>query len=64
MRVKVFPVEGRLVRHPKTGRLISAEGDVIVESSYWTRLVRDGDVTIEPITSAPTSASSSEDSEG
>lgn len=61
MRAKVYPVEGRQVRHPRTGRLVSDAGDVIVVSSYWTRLERDGDVTIEPITSAAPSPADSED---
>ena len=59
MRAKVFPVDGRIVRHPTTGRRVSETGDVVVVTSYWTRLERDGDVTIEPIT-APGSAGGSE----
>ena len=61
MRAKVFPVEGRRIRHPNTGRLISEDGDTIVVSSFWTRLERDGDVTIERITSAAPSPADSED---
>ena len=61
MRAKVFPVEGRRVRHPNTGRLVTESGDVVVVTSFWTRLERDGDVTIEPITSAAPSPADSED---
>lgn len=47
MRIKVHPVDGRLVRHPVTGRRLAEAGESVVQSSYWTRLAAVGDVRIE-----------------
>ncbi len=45
--MKVFPVEGRLVRDPATGREIT-EGTVVPDNdSFWLRRIADRDVALE-----------------
>ncbi len=51
--MKIYPVEGRLIRDPVTGREIT-EGTVVPDNdSFWLRRLADGDVTSE----APTKSS-------
>ena len=48
-RLYVRPVEGRLVRHPRTMRPIPDEGaDVSSERGYFHRMMRAGDVVAVP----------------
>jgi hypothetical protein len=48
-RLFVRPVEGRLVRHPRTMRPIPEEGaDVTSDRGYFHRMIRAGDVTVAP----------------
>ena len=47
MRAKVYQCEGRVIRDPKHGRVIPAEGTEVVLTAYWNRLRRDGDVFFE-----------------
>lgn len=47
MRIKVTPVENRVVRDPQTTRLVPPEGSEVVATAYWRRLALDGDVTVE-----------------
>jgi len=47
-RIRVVPVAGRLIR--KLDRTpLAAAGEMVDDDTYWRRLERDGDVTIEPI---------------
>ncbi len=46
MRIKVTPVEGRVVRDPQHGRIVPPEGSEVVATAYWRRLELDGDITI------------------
>ena len=41
----VYPVAGRLVRHPGTGEPVPAAGAAVPRSPYWLRRLRDGDQT-------------------
>ena len=44
-RLIVKPAEGRLVRHPRTGRPLHPDGqDVTSERGYFHRMLRVGDV--------------------
>lgn len=43
--MKVYPVAGRLVRHPQTGEPVPAAGLVVPRSPYWLRRLACGDVT-------------------
>jgi hypothetical protein len=50
------PVEGRLVRDPKTQAKLSADGERKPRNSYWIRRLRAGDVVKyepEPVAKAP-----------
>lgn len=48
-RLFVKPVPGRLVRHPKTFRVIREEGEEVTsERSYFHRMIRAGDVVVVP----------------
>ena len=42
----VRPKNGLRVRHPDTRRPLPPEGLEVVESSFWNRRLRDGDVEI------------------
>lgn len=46
-RVRVKPLEGRLVRHPDTYEKLPAEGKVLEMNSYWRRKEIAGDVSIK-----------------
>ena len=35
--MKVYPVAGRLVRHPGTGETVPAAGLIVPRSPYWLR---------------------------
>lgn len=55
--IRVFPVEGRLVRHPETKQPISVDGiDVDDTDPFWFRRLSDGDVTVAQVSppAAPT----------
>ena len=41
----VYPVAGRLVRHPGTRELVPAAGAGGPRSPHWLRRLRDGDLT-------------------
>jgi hypothetical protein len=44
--ITVYPVPGRLVRDPVTGRYVPAEGlDVSSTDLFWAKRLLDGDVT-------------------
>ncbi len=43
--ITVYPVAGRLVRHPETGEPVPAAGAAVPRSPFWLRRLRDGDVT-------------------
>lgn len=44
----IYPVEGRIVRDPVTGREVTADGVPVDENdSFWLRRLADGDVTDE-----------------
>ena len=48
----IYPVSGRLVRDPATGREVT-EPTVVPESdSFWLRRIADGDVSTEATPSA------------
>jgi hypothetical protein len=44
----VYPVPGRIVRHPETGQVVPAEGLDVPRSGYWLRRLQDGDLTEMP----------------
>jgi hypothetical protein len=47
--MKVKPVQGRIVRDPRTMAILPQEGREVPDSdAYWQRRIRDGDVTAEP----------------
>lgn len=46
--MKVYPVAGRLVRHPQTGEPVPTSGLVVSRSPYWLRRLVCGDVTTHP----------------
>ncbi|WP_075259042.1 DUF2635 domain-containing protein [Herbaspirillum camelliae] len=44
----IYPVEGRIVRDPVTGRELTKAGVTVDENdSFWLRRLADGDVTEE-----------------
>ena len=43
--IKVIPVEGRRC-YTTEGMLIPEDGVVVVESTYWNRRIKDGDVVV------------------
>jgi hypothetical protein len=45
---RVYPVEGRRIRHPETGELIPPEGLEVPRGGYWLRRILDGDLTEAP----------------
>jgi hypothetical protein len=53
--VTVKPAPGLLVRHPETLRFLAPEGESVVLSSYWVRLLDCGDVSVV-VTQIPDSA--------
>ncbi|WP_409705614.1 DUF2635 domain-containing protein [Limnobacter sp.] len=51
--MKIYPVEGRLVRDPVTGRDVTGPTEVPEDDSFWIRRLADGDVTdVAPKTKA------------
>lgn len=46
-KVFVKPKEGLRVVKPETRLQLAAEGEEVIDSSYWRRREMDGDVTIE-----------------
>ena len=47
--MKIYPVPGRLVRDPVTGREVTQATDVPENDSFWIRRINDGDVsTVAP----------------
>ena len=50
--MKVYPVAGRLVRHPRTGEPVPAAGLAVPRSPYWLRRMACGDVTTRPARAA------------
>ena len=47
--MKVYPVDGRIVRDPVTGRVVPVRGLEVPETdSFWIRRLADGDVTKTP----------------
>lgn len=45
--MKIKPVEGRVVRDPRTMQILPEEGRDVPDTSFWHRRIRDGDVTVE-----------------
>jgi len=45
-RIFVKPVEGRRVKDPRTRELLRDLGAWVPKDSYWTRRIKDGDVTV------------------
>lgn len=52
----LYPVPGRLVRHPETGEPVPAFGVTVPRSTYWLRRLREGDLTACPASGRTTSA--------
>jgi hypothetical protein len=52
--MKVYPVDGRLVRDPATGRELTDPKGIDVSDSdpFWLRRVSDGDVSDKPVVSS------------
>lgn len=51
--MRIYPVEGRLVRDPVTGRDVEGPTEVPEDDSFWIRRLADGDVTdVAPKTKA------------
>lgn len=61
--VTVYPVEGRTVRDPATGEVVTAEKEV-PRSAYWLRRLRSGDLTTTPPAGKPAAKPSSSSSRG
>lgn len=54
--MQICAVQGRMVRHDVTGKVV--EGTITVpRTQYWLRLLRDGDVALAE-TEAPTTSTS------
>ena len=43
----IYPVPGRLVRDPETGREVTEATTVPESDSFWLRRIADGDVTTD-----------------
>lgn len=53
--MKIYPVEGRTVKDPRTREAVPAKGLTVSDyDPFWARRLRDGDVT----KTAPTAAAS------
>ncbi|MGF6792770.1 DUF2635 domain-containing protein [Paraburkholderia sp. 35.1] len=50
--LRIHPVAGRVVRDPDLRDLITAPRTV-VDSPFWRRRIRDGDVSLDPSAAAP-----------
>jgi len=46
MKTLIKPKEGLKLLNPFTGRILSAEGELVDLSTYWRRRIKDGDVEI------------------
>jgi len=46
MKTLIKPKEGIKILNPATGRILSAEGELVDLSTYWRRRIKDGDVLI------------------
>jgi len=48
--MKIYPVEGRLVKDPATGKeIVNPEGTEVPENdNFWLRRLADGDVSVKP----------------
>ena len=44
--MKIYPVAGRLVRDPVTGREVTQVTEVPENDPFWIRRVQDGDVSV------------------
>lgn len=44
----IYPVEGRIIHNPETGKKIVGPTVVDVSLPFWVRRLNDGDVTIKP----------------
>ena len=51
--MKIYPVAGRLVRDPVTGREVLESTDVPDNDPFWIRRVQDGDVSVAAQQSQP-----------
>jgi hypothetical protein len=51
LKTKVYPVPGRLARHPETGEIVPPEGLEVFRAGYWLRRILDGDVSERPAAS-------------
>lgn len=54
--MKIFPILGRLVRDPASGREVTAPIDVSDSDSFWIRRIADGDVSDKPVATTNTTA--------
>ena len=56
--MKIYPVEGRTVKDPRTRAPVPAKGLTVSDyDPFWARRLRDGDVTkTAPAAAAPASA--------
>lgn len=43
--MKIYPVEGRLIRDPVTGREVIGETNIPDNDTFWIRRLASGDVT-------------------
>ncbi len=43
----IYPVKGRLIHNPKTGRLIKKGTVVDIDNQFWIRCLKAGDVTLK-----------------
>lgn len=46
-RQTIYPVKGRLIHNPKTGRLIKKETVVDIDNPFWIRCLKAGDVSLK-----------------
>lgn len=46
MKIFVKPKSGMTVVKPETAQHLSAEGEHVIQSSYWLRRIADGDVIL------------------
>jgi hypothetical protein len=46
MKTLIKPKEGMKILNPATGRVLSAEGELVDLSTFWRRRIKDGDVVI------------------
>lgn len=44
MKIKIKPVEGKIVRNPVTRQPLSKDGELVEKSPFWIRRLKDGDV--------------------